>query len=91
VFGWDNEFPSQLADVPAFDIDDLPVTNGEFLEFVTSGAYENKDYWRAEDWEWKQRNDMRHPVFWKRDNNNYHVYCIFGEEIDIQEVPIKAQ
>lgn len=37
-FGWDNEFPALRADVPAFSIDRLPVTNGEYLRFVGQGG-----------------------------------------------------
>jgi formylglycine-generating enzyme required for sulfatase activity len=87
VFGWDNEFPPQVVQVPEFDIDDLPVTNAQFLEFVTSGHYENQSHWRPEDWEWKQKNEMHHPVFWKKiDNGSYKVICLFGEELDFQQV-----
>jgi formylglycine-generating enzyme required for sulfatase activity len=37
-FGWDNEFPEQVVDVPAFVIDNLPVTHGDYLRFVKDGA-----------------------------------------------------
>lgn len=51
-FGWDNEFPRNVVDVPAFSIDMHSVTNGEFLEFVESGGYDREDL------------GGRHPVFW---------------------------
>ena len=31
-FGWDNEFPAHVVDVPSFEVDDIPVTNEKFLE-----------------------------------------------------------
>jgi formylglycine-generating enzyme required for sulfatase activity len=34
TFGWDNEFSELWVEVPRFFIDSMPVTNGEFLEFV---------------------------------------------------------
>src|SRR6202789_2087859 len=37
-FGWDNEFQSLEADVPAFSMAKHKVTNGEYLEFVRAGA-----------------------------------------------------
>jgi hypothetical protein len=40
-FGWDNEFNEVITGVPGFTIDSMPVTNGEFLEFVQSGGYED--------------------------------------------------
>ena len=39
-FGWDNEFSQTVVDVPAFTMDSMPVTNGEYFEFVQSGAYD---------------------------------------------------
>ncbi len=67
-FGWDNEFPLTPVAVPEFRIDAIPVTNGEFLEFVASGAYGQPDAWTAEDWAWRARAGLDHPVSWmKRD------------------------
>jgi iron(II)-dependent oxidoreductase len=65
-FGWDNEFEIERHNVPAFSIDIFPVTNAEFLKFVQAGGYENSKYWRAQDWEWKQRQGLDHPHFWTR-------------------------
>src|SRR5204862_3957255 len=33
-FAYDNERPRQVVDLPAFEIDRLPVTNGAYMEFV---------------------------------------------------------
>ena len=37
-FGWDNEFDRHSVDVPAFQITRYKISNGEYLEFVRSGA-----------------------------------------------------
>lgn len=68
-FGWDNEFSQVVVDVPAFTMDSMPVTNGEYFEFVRSGAYDKERYWHPGDWHWKTRTERKHPAFWrKRDN-----------------------
>jgi iron(II)-dependent oxidoreductase len=54
TFGWDNEFPSFHMDVNAFEIDAHNVTNGEYLEFVESGA-KPPHFWLRENDEWKWR------------------------------------
>ncbi len=73
AFGWDNEFPTVSAEVPAFSIDSVPVCNAEFLEFVESGAYGRPDAWREEDWAWKVHAGLDHPRFWmKRDGTWLH-------------------
>jgi ergothioneine biosynthesis protein EgtB len=63
-FGWDNEFSQTAVDVPAFTMDSMPVTNGEYFEFVQSGAYDVERYWRAEDWRWKVQTARKHPSVW---------------------------
>ena len=37
-FGWDNEFPSHSHTVPAFEISQHKITNGEYLPFVEQGG-----------------------------------------------------
>jgi gamma-glutamyl hercynylcysteine S-oxide synthase len=66
AFGWDNEFGAQKIEVPEFRIDVFPVTNAEFLKFVAAGGYQNSDYWRPEDWEWRRSERVEHPHFWAR-------------------------
>ena len=65
-FGWDNEFGVEQIDVRGFSIDVFPVTNDEYLKFVRAGGYDNANYWKPEDWGWKQRERIEHPHFWQR-------------------------
>ncbi|HVT02794.1 MAG TPA: SUMF1/EgtB/PvdO family nonheme iron enzyme [Thermoanaerobaculia bacterium] len=65
-FGWDNERHQHVDDVPAFSIDSLPVTNGQFLEFIDAGGYENASLWDEEGWEWVNTHKIRHPLFWEK-------------------------
>ena len=44
-FGWDNEFPGLVVDVPAFEIDVHDVTNEQFMEFVDAGGYRQPEWW----------------------------------------------
>lgn len=67
IFGWDNEFEENRIEVPEFRIRAFPVTNGEYLEFIRSGGYENESLWRAEDWAWKNSANLTHPFFWNSD------------------------
>jgi ergothioneine biosynthesis protein EgtB len=64
AFGWDNEFDAHEVHVPAFEIDVLPVTNGQFLEFVRVGGYDNRALWDDEGWDWIQGERVTQPAFW---------------------------
>jgi len=82
-FGWDNEFEAQTVVVPAFAIENHKVTNRQFLEFL-KGGYEAREFWRSEDWEWKESAGISHPVFWKRTEderteNGWHLRTMFSE------------
>ena len=76
-FGWDNEFGQTVVDVPAFSIDSLPVTNGEFLDFVESGAYDDEQFWRPKDWQWKALENKRHPACWRQHNGRWLYQAMF--------------
>jgi ergothioneine biosynthesis protein EgtB len=86
-FGWDNEYEVCSVDVPAFAIDKFEVTNGQFLAFLRAGGYEMKSFWTEDDWKWKTENGISHPVFWKR-NNDQWLYCGMFEEQ--QPLPLNA-
>ena len=53
-FGWDNEFRAHTADVPAFAISRYKVTNGDYLEYVRTGA-EPPFFWLERGGRWFYR------------------------------------
>jgi ergothioneine biosynthesis protein EgtB len=65
-FGWDNEFPLCVVDVPEFEIDIHNTTNADYREFVEAGGYENEELWDEEGWEWIRSAGVRRPLFWER-------------------------
>jgi iron(II)-dependent oxidoreductase len=65
-FGWDNEFPRTVRDVPAFSIDVFPVTNADFLEFVNAGGYREPSFWSEQDFAWVRDEAIAHPHAWAR-------------------------
>jgi gamma-glutamyl hercynylcysteine S-oxide synthase len=79
IFGWDNEYEAQAVDVTAFAIDKYKVTNGQYLDFVTAGGYENPACWTEEDWSWRTAQEISHPVFWKRNRERWYCRTMFDE------------
>jgi len=47
-FGWDNEFPQMVVDVPAFAIQLQKITNGEYLEYMQDTGAAAPHYWTAD-------------------------------------------
>jgi ergothioneine biosynthesis protein EgtB len=78
-FGWDNEFDAHEVHVPAFEIDPYKVTNGQYMEFVRAGGYEERALWDLRSWEWLRATGVRHPTFWKSHGDGWSYRAMFGE------------
>ena len=65
-FGWDNEFPLHVAEVPAFEIDVRNVTNEDYLAFVEAGGYAAAELWSPGAWARQRETGRDHPLFWER-------------------------
>jgi ergothioneine biosynthesis protein EgtB len=78
-FGWDNEFPRLLVEVPAFEIDAQPVTNAGFLEFVEAGGYARRELWDAEGWAFRSERGLEAPPFWRRRAGRFLLRGLFEE------------
>ncbi len=76
-FAWDNESPARTEHVPAFSIERHDVTNDAFMSFVESGGYSDERWWRAGDFAWIGREEMRHPLFWERHDNRWYWRGMF--------------
>ena len=81
TFGWDSEYGNLEVKVKTFLVSQNLITNGEFLEFVKGGGYNNSNYWNTESWEWKQIHKVEHPK-WIYQENNYRYRATF-DEIDL--------
>jgi iron(II)-dependent oxidoreductase len=79
VFGWDNEFEENRVELPEFQIDAYKVTNGEFLEFVSSGGYQDRSLWADADWNWLQSSGTSRPAFWVLRDDQVFLRTMFDE------------
>ena len=77
-FGWDNEFPTAVADVDRFAIERHDVTTGRYLEFVEAGGYDDERWWEPDDWQWLRSDAVRHPLFWERHDAVWFWRGMFG-------------
>ena len=66
-FTYDNERPQHEVDLPTFEIDRLPVTNGEYLDFVEAGGYRRRLSWSEAGWAWRTENGVERPLYWTAD------------------------
>jgi ergothioneine biosynthesis protein EgtB len=79
VFGWDNEFEEHTVTVSEFSIDKFPVTNGQFLQFLSDGGYQNRALWNDADWAWRCAQNISHPSFWVPRDGAWNYKSMFEE------------
>ncbi|HUJ94669.1 MAG TPA: SUMF1/EgtB/PvdO family nonheme iron enzyme [Terriglobales bacterium] len=79
AFGWDNEFEQHSVSAPAFAVDQFKTTNGEFLEFMAAGGYENPAFWTVADWQWRCAQNICKPVFWRHEAGRWLLRTMFDE------------
>jgi ergothioneine biosynthesis protein EgtB len=65
-FCFDNELPRHRALVAPFRLANRLVTNGEYLEFVRAGGYEDARLWLSDGWALARREEWQRPIYWAR-------------------------
>ncbi len=78
-FGWDNEFEEHRVEVPAFTIDAYNVTNGDYIQFVQQGGYDQRSLWTDSGWESITSQNHCCPSFWIPSGNSWRYRSMFSE------------
>ncbi|MDQ3898540.1 MAG: SUMF1/EgtB/PvdO family nonheme iron enzyme, partial [Actinomycetota bacterium] len=83
AWAYDNERPAHVVDLPAFLIDAAPVTNRAYAGFVADGGYDDPRWWTEDGWAWRQKEDLRHPQFWRPEGDGHWSRLRFGWREDL--------
>lgn len=63
-FCFDNETPQHSVYLHPAKLATRPVSNGEYLEFIQDGGYQNPLLWLSDGWSWRSQNQIEHPLYW---------------------------
>ncbi|MGB1040283.1 MAG: ergothioneine biosynthesis protein EgtB [Flavobacteriales bacterium] len=86
-FHFDNEKGKHKVFIHEFEIANSLVTNGEYIEFIESGGYENFNFWLDEGWSWVNSNTIQHPLYWKKVDGKWCHFTLGGlEEINSKAI-----
>ena len=84
LFVYDNERPAHEVSLPAFRVDRLPATNEDYARFVAEGGYERREWWGAEGWEWRCKENWAHPLYWRGDGAGGWRERLMFEEVELR-------
>lgn len=76
-FTWDVEHERTEVEVPAFAIDALPATNGDYLRFVDDGGYARRELWDDDAWTWVRERSIERPATWELDGDAHFLRGMF--------------
>jgi iron(II)-dependent oxidoreductase len=68
---YDNERPRHDSGLAPFWIDRTPVTNGEYLEFMSDGGYRRSELWSEAGLAWLAESKAEAPKYWWRENGSW--------------------
>ena len=77
-FAFDNEGPRHRALLEPYRLATRPVTNADYLEFIDAGGYRDWRWWTSEGWRVVQERRWEAPLYWEREDEDWHVYTLAG-------------
>ncbi len=77
-FHFDNELGRHKVYLDDFQISKNLITNGEFLEFIEDGGYENHLLWHAEGLDWVRQNQINSPLYWHNIDGEWFQFTLGG-------------
>ncbi|MFA0961095.1 ergothioneine biosynthesis protein EgtB [Roseivirga sp. BDSF3-8] len=87
-FAFDNEYGFHKVYLEPYRIANRLVTNGEYMEFIESGAYKTVRLWLSDGWDWVEKNNPRAPMYWYRQDGEWWHYTMNGPEKVKPEEPV---
>lgn len=77
-FAYDNEMPRHKIYLNPFRLASRLVTNGEYLEFINAGGYQNPVYWLSDGWKTVQTQHWQAPLYWIKRDTQWHEMTLGG-------------
>ena len=87
-FAYDNERPRHRIYLRPFRLATRPVTNGEYLAFMTDNGYGNPALWLSDGWATVKRLGWRSPLYWEQIGEQWWHFTLAGlRRLDL-EAPV---
>jgi ergothioneine biosynthesis protein EgtB len=77
-FGFDNESPRHRQFMQPFQLASRLVTNGEYLEFIEDGGYEQPLLWLSEGWSTVRAEEWQAPLYWEKRDGRWWMMTLSG-------------
>nr|MBS0019354.1 ergothioneine biosynthesis protein EgtB [Gammaproteobacteria bacterium] len=87
-FAYDNETPRHRVLLEDYLLAPQLITNGEFLEFIEAGGYQQARYWLADGWRTIRQQRWHAPLYWERLDDGWWQMTLSGMATLDQQEPV---
>ncbi len=77
-FAWDNEKPAHKVFLEDFQIERAPVSNGDYLEFIKAGGYQDFRWWHSAGWTQVKDDNWQAPLYWEQHDGQWMIRDFAG-------------
>jgi ergothioneine biosynthesis protein EgtB len=77
-FGYDNETPRHRVLLEPYKLADDLVTNGQYLEFMRDGGYQDPLVWLSDGWDAVRHGGWEAPLYWVRQDGEWMMHTLRG-------------
>ncbi len=77
-FCYDNELGVHKVYLNRYELSTQLVTNGEYIEFIEDGGYQEFSHWLDEGWTWVNENAIHCPLYWRNIDGVWYYYTLAG-------------
>jgi ergothioneine biosynthesis protein EgtB len=77
-FSFDNERPRHRVFLEPYRLGSRLVTNGEYLEFLEAGGYDEARLWLSDGWQTIHERGWRNPLYWKEIDGAWQEMTLSG-------------
>jgi len=77
-FCFDNERPRHRVYLAPFELGTRLVSCGEYLAFMEDGGYDRSELWLSEGWDWRRREGIEAPLYWRRGDGGWRIFTLAG-------------
>jgi len=77
-FCFDHESARHRVFLHEFEISKSLITNGEYIEFIADGGYQEFHHWLDDGWSWINRENINNPLYWHKTDGNWFNFTLAG-------------
>jgi ergothioneine biosynthesis protein EgtB len=87
-FSFDCEGPRHAVYLHPHRLADRLVSNGDWLQFMESGGYQEPLLWLSDGWAWVKENRVEAPLYWRNSEGGWTIFGLDGERTPDPAEPV---